>query len=127
LASVDRSGGPDACHPWTGPLDDDGYGRLGNKKAHRVACELAHGPAPSPKHEAMHSCDFPPCCNGRHLSWGTHAQNVADQIARGRHRNCRPYGKPYRCGTCGELGHNARTCSRHIPRPAPAANDGRAA
>jgi hypothetical protein len=39
---VDQSGGPDACHPWTGELDLDGYGRSEIKlcatdRAHRIA------------------------------------------------------------------------------------------
>jgi hypothetical protein len=35
---------------------------------------------------ACHHCDNPPCVNPDHLYVGTHAQNVADSIARGRSR-----------------------------------------
>jgi hypothetical protein len=88
-AKVDRSGGPDACWPWRGyiPKGWGGYGRFwtssGNKPAHRVAYELLHGPLPEGV-EACHSCDNPPCCNGRHLFPGTHAQNMADMSQKGR-------------------------------------------
>lgn len=31
---------------------------------------------------ALHSCDNPPCCNPRHLRWGTNAENVRDREQR---------------------------------------------
>lgn len=49
---VDRSGGPDACHPWMGSRTRDGYGqsRVGavvTYRAHRVAYFLATGDDPA--------------------------------------------------------------------------------
>lgn len=87
---VDRSAGPTSCHPWVGAIDKDGYGLFGKKYrlAHRIACEQDHGPPPFEGAEEAHSCDNPPCCNGAHLSWKTHAENVAEQFQRGNHRNC---------------------------------------
>lgn len=113
---IDRSGGPDSCHTWTGRLDRDGYAVVniagkGTVRVCRLACEAKHGPPPFKGAEAAHSCDVNGCCNGEHLSWATRKQNVADQLARGHHRNCKPHGKPYACGRCNGLGHNARTCS----------------
>jgi len=41
-----------------------------------------------------HLCDNPGCCNPAHLRWTTQAMNVADALAKGRHRN-------NRCGFAG--------------------------
>ncbi len=90
------------CHPWTGSLNNQGYGqvRLGGKTvlAHRVAYERAHGPLP-PGMNALHSCDTPACVNPDHLHAGTLRDNSAEMLARGRHPNplktvC-PHGHPY--------------------------------
>src|SRR3990167_2460661 len=47
-AKVDRSGGQDACWPWTGGKLRRGYGEVRIAKttlsAHRVAYELVYGP-----------------------------------------------------------------------------------
>ncbi len=86
---VDRSGGPDACWPWTGPRDHKGYGRVGRShKAHRLAWESVNGPIPQmPGHHGacvLHRCDEPPCCNPAHLFLGTNRDNVADMKRKGR-------------------------------------------
>lgn len=87
-SKVDRSGGPDACWPFTGYCDEDGYGHLraiekGDPTlAHRIAYELENGPLGD--RCARHKCDNPPCCNPAHLIPGTNADNVADKVARGR-------------------------------------------
>jgi len=63
---------------------DDGSGRRVQMLAHRVACAIAHGPAPDGKASALHSCDNPPCCNPAHLRWGSQKENTADAIDRDR-------------------------------------------
>ena len=35
--------------------------------------------------EVMHSCDNKICCRPSHLTAGTHAENMADLISKGRH------------------------------------------
>ena len=40
----------------------------------------------------MHTCDNPPCVNPAHLEGGTHKQNTADMLAKGRNSTIRPLG-----------------------------------
>lgn len=81
--------GPAECWLWKGVVNTTGYGMLyvaGRRVlAHRVAYELHHGLIP-PGHEVLHSCDNPPCVNWGHLRSGTHGENIADAMAKGRHR-----------------------------------------
>ncbi len=90
-AKVDRSGGPDACHPWTASLDGAGYGQMkdGGKvvRAHRVAYRFAKGD-PGPL-DVLHSCDNPPCQNDRHLFLGTPLVNARDRESKGRGNQAR--------------------------------------
>lgn len=76
------------CLVWPFATDTDGYGvikidgRLRN--VHRVICERAHGPSPTPKHEAAHDnfgrpCISEACVNPRHLRWATRTENEHDK------------------------------------------------
>lgn len=84
---ADHSG--DACLPWPYEVGRHGYGTVkdnGKKRvASRVMCEIAHGPPPTPEHEAAHSCGngHLACMNPRHLSWKTRKGNMADARAHG--------------------------------------------
>lgn len=77
----------DGCLEWQGPTDKDGYGRrgsrLGEKRAHRHAYSLKHGPIPEGA-VVRHACDNPLCCNPEHLVLGNHLQNIGDKISRNR-------------------------------------------
>jgi len=52
-------------------------------RVHRMVCEAINGPPPTAKHEAAHECGNSKCCNWRHLSWKTHADNIADKFVHG--------------------------------------------
>ena len=56
-----------------------------NRIAARVVCEDRHGPPPSPKYHAAHSCGkgHLGCINPSHLDWKTPLENNADMIAHG--------------------------------------------
>lgn len=85
-AKVDR-GDPDACWEWTAAKVPRGYGRIFSSGrliySHRLSYELNVAPIPSGL-DILHTCDHPPCCNPRHLFPGTHAQNMADKVIKGR-------------------------------------------
>lgn len=98
----DRTGGPDACWPWTksrkktksaGVVFDYGQigvtidGRIRMKLTHRVAYELHHGVDLTPDQCVLHRCDNPPCCNPAHLFLGDRKANSDDKIAKGRYRS----------------------------------------
>ena len=61
----------------------------------RLVCERTHGPAPTPLHEAAHSCGRGhfACVAKRHLSWKTPEGNAADKIGHGT------TNRGERCGT----------------------------
>lgn len=93
---VDRSGGPDACWPWTAATDKDGYpggfwdgtyyapGRPHSIRPARWAYARYIKPIPE-GHGVLHHCDNPPCMNFTHWFTGTDADNMADRDAKGRH------------------------------------------
>lgn len=123
-AKVDRSGGPDACWPWTGSGGRArGGGVYGHLKlrdvvvtTHRLAWELANGPIP-PGMFVCHRCDNPPCCNPAHLFLGTATDNARDRDAKGRQRNVRPFGN-------GSANHAARLSEDQVRLILSMANSG---
>lgn len=92
FAHVDQSGGPDACWPFLRSKNAKGYGRVwvnGRcEEAHRHAFALVNGPIPAQIEGqiacVLHACDFPSCCNPKHLRLGTKFDNAQDREIRGR-------------------------------------------
>lgn len=93
-SKVDKSGGPNACWPWTASTQGSGYGafRLDgrHRNANRVALELHLGRLLAEEEHACHTCDNPPCCNPNHLYVGNAFTNMQDKVRRGRWRGRRP-------------------------------------
>lgn len=86
-AHIDDHGGE--CLIWPMSYDDRGYpvcafnGR--NYKAGALMCELVHGPKPTPKHHAAHSCGNGQlgCVHPEHVRWATPKENMQDSVRLG--------------------------------------------
>jgi hypothetical protein len=98
FARVERRGEND-CWPWTGRLDENGYGvfDVDNRPniASRVSLEIHLGKKLPAHIFACHHCDNPPCVNPEHLFPGTQQQNMKDAGRKGR-----VGGNHGRLGTC---------------------------
>lgn len=120
----------DGCWVWRGALmprpnpkhgaygcfrADDGK-RVG---AHRQSYIMAIGPIP-PGMVVMHRCDNPQCVRPSHLQVGTHKQNTADSIRKGR------FGHQWRmAGRIAGRNGDGRFVRRSQPQPVHAGERGR--
>jgi hypothetical protein len=78
---IKKCAGLDACHVWTGGVDQGNYGLTNykgkNVRVHRVvACEK-YGEIPKGV-IVRHKCDNPMCANPDHLELGSHKDNTRD-------------------------------------------------
>lgn len=79
---------PAECWMWKASVNANGYGRfkLTSERAitaSRMALICTRREEPVGM-MVLHTCDKPACCNPAHLYFGTHQQNMADKVSRGR-------------------------------------------
>lgn len=100
------------CWLWTGTLNTYGYAmfsmRIDGRKryflGHRAMFQWHRGCDLSTEQVLLHKCDVRPCVNPDHLRLGTHADNVADCIKKGRrryHTGETPSLRTTHCSSCG--------------------------
>lgn len=84
--NVNITANDDLCWEWTAGQDGRGYGAMKFdkvRKAPQIAWMYPNYVIPDGM-EICHSCDNPLCCNPKHLFLGTHQENMADKIRKGR-------------------------------------------
>lgn len=81
------------CWPWIGPVTRGGYGNfffMGKQsRASRVSYKIHKGEIPSGM-VVCHKCDNPKCVNPDHLFLGSHKDNIADMLLKGRGKKGNP-------------------------------------
>jgi len=90
---VDRSGGVDACWPFLGARNTQGYGHIsvggrpcngGQTLTASVLAWIVTFGEPPLDLDILHSCDNPPCCNPKHLFLGNDLSNSLDRFSKSR-------------------------------------------
>lgn len=86
LANFKQTSG---CWEWAGYKDPNGYGRLNIDGkpvlAHRLSWAIFCHPIET-QQQVLHRCDNPKCVRPEHLFLGDHTANMADKMAKKRHR-----------------------------------------
>lgn len=106
---ADRSGGPGACWEWRGNVGLNGYGRYGQRLAHRLAYEITHGEIPADR-MACHTCDNRRCVNPAHIYAGTAMDNYNDVVERNPTRAIQNLTVPQR----GEVNKNSKLTADRV-------------
>lgn len=109
---------PNGCWIWTGACSK-GYGQFSIRGkhiyAHRFSWLLAHSEIPNGM-SVLHTCDNPACVNSEHLWLGTHNDNMADMVRKGRQATGRRGGwhSYSESPPSGEQNGNAKLCREEV-------------
>lgn len=91
------------CRLVVSPVDKDGYGRIGDRRAHIVAWEEANGRVPDGM-EIEHECRRRACINVAHLR----------AVTRGENERRKKWRNRVRIATC-KAGHDLSTAAMVTP------------
>lgn len=84
------------CLEWQMTRTSTHYGQIWLRGkmvlVHREMATLIYGP-PAGREMALHSCDNPSCINPKHLSWGSHSENMKQMYSRGRAPKRQPHSQ----------------------------------
>jgi len=96
LSKVDI-GAPSECWNYEGSKHRQGYGMFRTCStvmvAHRIAYQLSNPNEDISGKVIMHSCDNPSCCNPKHLTCGTQADNMRDRDLKNRNAKGERHGR----------------------------------
>jgi hypothetical protein len=81
------------CWVWCGATNEKGYGKIDNRRAHRVSWSLEYGGLDA-RDLVLHSCDNPACVRPSHLFLGSAKDNTDDMFAKGRNRHKGGFAAP---------------------------------
>jgi len=74
----------DECLIWPFYRNINGYAVMQSKLVHNLICHKVHGPPPTPRHQAAHSCKRgrQGCVTQGHIRWKTGSENCLEKEPR---------------------------------------------